>query len=87
MHVDSGVKTSVTNTPWSSEGLDQCQVPIASSLLNLPGMVGSTEPSPPLTPSLFLEYFSGTIHFPLHSESCESKKYWKCEVYVKNEKL
>lgn len=56
--------------PWSSEGLDQCHVPVASSLLNLPGLICSEQPSSPLTASLFPEYFSGTIHFPLHNENC-----------------
>ena len=69
---------SKTLTPWSSEGLDQCRVPLASSLLNIPESSSNIEPSSPLTPSLFPEYFPGTIHFPLHNENCKGNNYYIC---------
>lgn len=49
--------------PWSAESPDQNKA-------SFPGKVESSEPSPALTISLFPEYLSPTIHFPLHNEKC-----------------
>ena len=57
----------------TSDEFCNCHVPVASSLLHLPGIYqNGTGPSQALTPSLFPEYLGSTIHFPLHNEDCKS---------------